>query len=120
MFDPHIDIYFILFYLCPILMLSPSKRINKFFKKQGVKIKLVDFVTPVFLLSVHIYSMLIVNRSFMPYVLIIISIIGMVLASVFAFKIKKIRMVHFFRVWWRYVFITVFLLHILLGILLFF
>nr|WP_279633267.1 DUF3397 family protein [Marinilactibacillus kalidii] len=106
-----------MFYLCPLLLMIPSKQMNKFFKKHNVKIKLVDFVTPVLIVTVHVYSMLLVGFSFTPYLVVVAAMIGIILSTIFTFRIKKLQLVHFFRVWWRYVFISAFLLYIALGVM---
>ncbi|TLQ07705.1 DUF3397 domain-containing protein [Marinilactibacillus psychrotolerans] len=114
----HIDLYFILFYFCPYLLLIPSWLVNKVFRKYKIKIRGVDFIVPVLIFSIHIFSVLIVGISFIPYFTFVISIIGLILATLFAFKYKKLTILKVLRVWWRYVFICALLLYISLGILL--
>lgn len=114
----HIDLYFILFYFCPYLLLILSWLVNKVFRKYKIKIRGVDFIVPVLIFSIHIFSVLIVGISFIPYFTFVISIIGLILATLFAFKYKKLTILKVLRVWWRYVFICALLLYISLGILL--
>lgn len=114
----HIDLYFILFYFCPYLLLIPSWLVNKVFRKYKIKIRGVDFIVPVLIFSIHIFSVLIVGISFIPYFTFVISIVGLILATLFAFKYKKLTILKVLRVWWRYVFICALLLYISLGILL--
>ncbi|WP_091759503.1 DUF3397 domain-containing protein [Marinilactibacillus psychrotolerans] len=114
----HIDLYFIIFYFCPYLLLIPSWLVNKVFRKYKIKIRGVDFIVPVLIFSIHIFSVLIVGISFIPYFTFVISIIGLILATLFAFKYKKLTILKVLRVWWRYVFICALLLYISLGILL--
>ncbi|MFL2121711.1 DUF3397 domain-containing protein [Marinilactibacillus psychrotolerans] len=114
----HIDLYFVLFYFCPYLLLIPSWLVNKVFRKYKIKIRGVDFIVPVLIFSIHIFSVLIVGISFIPYFTFVISIIGLILATLFAFKYKKLTILKVLRVWWRYVFICALLLYISLGILL--
>lgn len=114
----HIDLYFILFYFCPYLLLIPSWLVNKVFRKYKIKIRGVDFIVPVLIFSIHIFSVLIVGISFIPYFTFVISIIGLILATLFAFKYKKLTILKVLRVWWRYVFICALLLYISLGVLL--
>lgn len=114
-----IDFYFILFYICPYLLLLPGKFVNKVFKKHEMKVRVVDYVTPVLILSIHIFSMLIEGISFIPYFVIWVSMIGIILTTMFAFKVKKLSVVKVLRVWWRYVFLSALLLYISLGVLMF-
>lgn len=114
-----IDFYFILFYIFPYLLLIPGRFVNKVFKKHEMRVRVVDYVTPVLILSIHIFSMLIVGISFIPYFVILVSMIGIILTTMFAFKVKKLSVMRVLRVWWRYVFLSALLLYISLGILMF-
>lgn len=114
----NIDLYFVLFYICPYLLLIPSRLVNKVFKRYENKVRGVDFVVPVLIFSIHIFSVLIVGKSFIPYFTLVISIIGLILSTIFAFKHKKLTILKVLRVWWRYVFICALLVYISLGVLL--
>lgn len=104
-----------IFYLVPFVVFFLSQKMDREIKAIGLSIKVVDLLTPYLLFTVHIYSMLALNWSLFPYLILVASVIGIGLATFFAFKKRELYYKKFFRVWWRYVFLISFIIHSIVG-----
>ena len=100
--------FFISYYL--------NKKINRLLAKSGTKIKLIDLLTIYFMMGVHVFTNEIFNQSFFPHLIIVISILGITLASLFRLKNKRFPFRKFKRIWWRQVDLVVLGAYIIFGI----
>lgn len=100
--------FFISYYL--------NKKINRLLAQSGTKIKLMDLLTIYFMMGIHIFTHEIFNQSFFPHLIIVISILGIILASLFRLKNKHFPLRRFNRIWWRLVDLLLVGLYILFGI----
>lgn len=105
----------IFFYCIPFLVVGLTPIIDGEIRKIGLSIKGVDLLTPYLLFTIHIFSMIAFQLSLFPYMIILVSLVGIGLASFLAFKKKSLHLKKFLRVWWRYVFLLAALTHIIVG-----
>lgn len=115
MSDALYQILMILFYVIPLIVLTLNKWMSREFRTLGMSIKSVDLLTPYLILSVHIFSMIAFRFSLFPYFVITVSVIGLSLTCFLIFKKKELYYRKFFRIWWRYVFLIAFLIHLTVG-----
>ncbi|WP_410262298.1 DUF3397 family protein [Alkalibacterium sp.] len=93
------------FYLVPFITLVFSKWINKQFNLIRLSIKVVDVIIPYMILLLFIISQLYLTINLVPYLFILISVLGILLASYYTFYKQELNLYLFFRIWWRIVFI---------------
>lgn len=96
----------IVFYSIPFITLLFSKWMNKQFKSLHLSIKVVDLIIPYMFVLLFIISQLYLPINLVPYVVIFISVLGILLVSYYTFYERELRLYLFFRIWWRMVFIT--------------
>lgn len=96
----------ILYCLPLILLLFFSKSIRNHFKRQQSTIKLPDLMIPFLIIGIHILSMLTYEFSLIPYFLIFIFSLGIILLVWTAVKKGEILYKSFFKMYWRFVFIS--------------
>ncbi|SFB84652.1 Protein of unknown function [Alkalibacterium subtropicum] len=104
------------FYSLPFAILLFSKWINRQFKLLRLSVKVVDLIIPYMLLLLFIMSQLYVPVNLIPYFTLVISLLGILLASYYTFYEKELKLYLFFRIWWRIVFITCLLFYVSTGI----
>lgn len=104
------------FYSVPFITLLFSRWINKQFKLLRLSVKVVDLIIPYMLLLLFAMSQLYFPVNLIPYIILIISVLGIILATYFTFYRKELRLYLFFRIWWRIVFIICLIFYISAGI----
>ncbi|MCC5895110.1 MAG: DUF3397 family protein [Alkalibacterium sp.] len=112
-----IDIPLILFYISPFVILFFSKKLNAQFKQVNVPIKVVDLLIPYLLILIYAFGRMYLNLNLIPYIIIILSILGIVLASYDTFVKHALTVYFFFRLWWRYVFLILMVNYIAIGVI---
>lgn len=104
------------FYAVPFLVLFFSKLLDRQIKAAGLSsLRAVDILTPYLLCTVYIFGQMTFQWPLFLYFIILLSVVGIILASYFAFKIKELYYKKFFRVWWRIVFLLSILIHTAVG-----
>lgn len=110
-----VDGWVIFFYFIPFVLLFLSKKINKQFKLLSLSIKIVDLLIPYIFLFTYILGVIFLNKNLIPYMVIVLSLVGIVLVSYHTFWKKELSLYIFFRTWWRYVFLILLISYIGLG-----
>ena len=108
-------VLYIFFYIFPLLMLLFGRKFRPDLDIFPIPIKAVDLLTPYLLISVAIQTNLAGLSPAHLYYYIFLSVFGIVCASYMAFGKRVLLVGHFFRTWWRYVFIFSFIYHFLVG-----
>ena len=103
------------FYFVPLITLILSKWINKQFKLLNLSLKVVDLLIPYMILLTFIISQLYLTVNLVPYLVIVVSVLGIVIVSYDTFYKRELNVYLFFRIWWRVVFITCFVTYIGAG-----
>lgn len=111
-----VDGWGIIFYFIPFVILFFSKWINRQFRLLNLSIKVVDLLIPYLILFVYILANIYLGINTLPYLVILFSIVGIILASYYAFWTKTLEIYLFLRMWWRYVFLILLSIYILLGL----
>lgn len=107
-------------FLLPFLILLLFKRpVNQHFRRRKKTIRIVDLVVPYFIVGTHIFSRAYSGYTWLPYLLLLIFSLGIFLTLFFVFKLNKLEYGHFFRVWWRIIFLCSILLFVITGVLFF-
>lgn len=107
-------------FLLPFLILLLFKRpVNRHFRRRKKSIRIVDLVVPYFIVGIHIFSRAYSGHTWLPYFLLLIFSLGIILTLVFVFKLNKLEYGHFFRVWWRFIFLCSIILFVATGTLFF-
>ena len=104
------------FYSVPFITLLFSGWINKQFKQLRLSLKVVDLIIPYMLVLLFIMSELYFPINLIPYFVLVISLVGIILATYYTFYLKELKLYLFFRIWWRIVFITCLLFYISAGV----
>ncbi|WP_368644968.1 DUF3397 family protein [Alkalibacterium putridalgicola] len=104
------------FYSVPFITLLFSGWINKQFKQLRLSLKVVDLIIPYMLVLLFIMSELYFPINLIPYFVMVISLVGIILATYYTFYLKELKLYLFFRIWWRIVFITCLLFYISAGV----
>lgn len=104
------------FYSLPFIILIFSKWINKQFKMIRLSFKVVDLIIPYMIVLIFIMSELYFPINLIPYLILIISVLGILLATYYTFYLKELKLYLFFRIWWRVVFITCLIIYIGAGV----
>ncbi|MER2063468.1 MAG: DUF3397 family protein [Alkalibacterium sp.] len=104
------------FYSIPFITLLFSKWINRQFKLIRLSLKVVDLIIPYMLVLLFIMSQLYLPINLLPYLMLIISVLGILLATYYTFYLKELSLYLFFRTWWRIVFITCLIFYLGAGI----
>ncbi|GEK89893.1 Protein of unknown function [Alkalibacterium putridalgicola] len=104
------------FYSVPFITLLFSRWINKQFKLLRLSVKVVDLIIPYMLLLLFAMSQLYFPVNLIPYIILIISVLGIILATYFTFYRKELKLYLFFRIWWRIVFIICLIFYVSAGI----
>lgn len=103
------------FYFIPLVTLVLSKWINKQFKLLNLSLKVVDLLIPYMILLTFMISQLYLTVNLVPYLVIVVSVLGILIVSYDTFYKKELNVYLFFRIWWRVVFITCFVTYIGAG-----
>lgn len=111
-----LDGWGIVFYFIPFVILFFSKRINKQFKLLNLSIKVVDLLIPYLFLYIYILGTIYLRINTIPYLVILFSIVAIILATYYAFWKKSLEIYLFLRIWWRYVFLILIVIYLLLGL----
>ncbi len=109
------SLIYIFFYIFPLLMLFYGRKVRPDLGVFPIPVKTVDLLTPYLLMSVSIQTYLAGLNPAHLYFYIILSILGIIHASILAFGKRVLLVGNFFRTWWRYVFIISFLYHFIVG-----
>lgn len=99
----------VLFYLCRYIV-RRTPITEKF------NIKIPDLMIPFLILGIHALSVDSFQKSTLPYLLIMILLIGMGVALCHAYYFGDLQYKRFFKIFWRLVFLLCFLIYILLII----
>lgn len=107
----------LIIFLLPIfLSYYLNEKINRFLAKSRTKIKLIDLLTIYFMMGIHIFTYEIFNQSLFPHLVIVISLLGIIIATLFRVKNKEFPFRKFNRIWWRLVDLLLAGLYIIFGI----
>ncbi|MCC5889085.1 MAG: DUF3397 family protein [Alkalibacterium sp.] len=104
------------FYFLPIIILLFSKKINRQFKLVSLTVRAVDILIPYLIIVNYISVQLLFDVNSIPYIIILLSISGMLIATYQTFRKNSLILYVFFRLWWRVVFLVLISLHFLIGI----
>ena len=102
----------IFFYSVPFIAMFFSKWMNSQFKAIGLAVKVVDVIIPYMIVILFIVSHLNLPVNLVPYLILVISVTGILLVSYSAFYKKELDLYLFFRFWWRVVFIITLIVYI--------
>lgn len=111
-----LDVWGMLFYTIPFIILIFSKRINRQFKMLHLSVKVVDLLIPYMFLYIYILGSIYLGINTIPYLVIVISVVAIILATYYAFWTKTLKIYIFLRMWWRYVFLILLTIYIILGL----
>lgn len=102
-------------YLFPIVVfILGGILVKKFSIDEKYGIKAPDIATPFLLIGIHYISKWTFGESFMPYVLLMVLLIGMLVAVFQAYEFKEIKYKRYFKMLWRISFLLIFLIYVLL------
>ncbi|WP_460321067.1 DUF3397 family protein [Alkalibacterium psychrotolerans] len=104
------------FYFLPIILLLFSKKMNRQFKLVRLTVRVVDILIPYLIIVNYISVQLLFGLNSIPYIIILLSLSGMLIASHHTFKKHSLNFYVFFRLWWRVVFLILIFLHAFIGI----
>lgn len=110
------DGYWWFFYFFPLIILVFSKKMNRQFKLVRLSVRVVDVLIPYLIIVNYITIQLLFNLNSIPYITILLSLSGMLIASYQTFKHKNLNLYIFFRLWWRVVFLILIALHLFIGL----
>lgn len=111
-----LDVWGMLFYTIPFIILIFSKRINRQFKMLHLSVKVVDLLIPYMFLYIYVLGSIYLGINTIPYLVIVISVVAIILATYYAFWTKTLKIYIFLRMWWRYVFLILLTIYIILGL----
>lgn len=114
---PNFTIALFFWYVFPILVTIASILLVRQFKldeKYGVKAP--DIATPFFFIGIHFVSKETLGHSFLPYVFLMIFLIGMIVAVLLAYQFHAIEYKRYFKVLWRITFLVTLMIYFLLII----
>lgn len=104
-------------YLFPIVVFVVcSWIVKKTMLNDKYGIKAPDIATPFLLVGIHYISKATFDESFLPYVLLMILLIGMLVVVFQAYQFHEIKYKRYFKMLWRIVFLVTLLIYILLVI----
>ncbi|WEG73852.1 DUF3397 domain-containing protein [Vagococcus intermedius] len=113
-----ISIMLVLWYIFPIVLLTACNFIVQtvpFFKRHSIIA--TDLATPFLLMSIHVISVDTYQKSAVPYVIIIILLMGVGVSLSHAYYYGDIQYERFFKTFWRIIFLVMLLAHLILIIL---
>ena len=114
--DGSVDLIIIIFYLLPVIILLFSKKINRQFRLVNIPVKVVDLLIPYMLILLFFLGKLYFEINFIPYIIIVLSLTGIINATFRTFVKEELNIYFFFRIWWRYVFLILLTGYIAIGI----
>lgn len=106
----------IVLFILPYGILYYNSWIQKQLKAVGLKIKLPDILNFYLIVGLYLFGSIAFSSSVFLYFLIIVSLIGIVLATYYAYSLKQFKLGKFVRVWWRFVFLVVFVFYTICGL----
>lgn len=106
----------IVLFILPYGFLYYNSWIQRQLKAAGLRIKLTDLLNFYLIIGLYLFGSIAFSSSVFLYFLIIISIIGIVLVTYYAYSLKNFKLGKFFRVWWRFVFLVVFVFYTICGL----
>ncbi len=107
----------ILIFILPlVLMWYGSAAVSRNMAQAGHRLKLIDLMTIYFVMSIHIFSEELMGQTALPYLFIFISIIGILLASLFNYYNSTFPFAHFFKVFWRLLDLMLLAGHFIFGL----
>lgn len=115
--DGSVDLIIIVFYLLPVIILLFSKKINRQFRLVNIPVKVVDLLIPYMLILLFYLGRLYFEINLIPYIIIVLSLMGIVIATFRTFVKEELNLYFFFRIWWRYVFLILLTGYLTIGIL---
>lgn len=104
------------FYFLPFIILIFSKKLNRQFKLAKLTVRVVDVLIPYLILVNYISVQLLVGINSIPYIIIMLSVSGMLVATYQTIKMQSLTFYSFFRIWWRLVFLLFIAFHVLIGL----
>ncbi|MDT1939190.1 MULTISPECIES: DUF3397 domain-containing protein [Carnobacterium] len=108
----------LILYLLPIFLLwGLGKLIHKGLLVLKWNLKAPDLLVPFLFVGIHILSRLSFNQSWLPYFTIFILAIGIVILMMLAVKKGEILYSQFFKLFWRFTFISSFILYYVLVVI---
>jgi hypothetical protein len=115
--DGSVDLIIIAFYLLPVIILLFSKKINRQFRLVNIPVKVVDLLIPYMLILLFFLGRLYFEINLIPYIIIVLSLMGIVIATFRTFVKEELNLYFFFRIWWRYVFLILLTGYLTIGII---
>ncbi|MFS7259354.1 DUF3397 domain-containing protein [Carnobacterium divergens] len=108
----------LILYLLPIFLLwGLGKLIHKGLLVLKWNLKAPDLLVPFLFVGIHILSRLSFSQSWLPYFTIFILAIGIVILMMLAVKKGEILYSQFFKLFWRFTFISSFILYYVLVVI---
>lgn len=104
-------------YMFPFVIYLLSSIITKkmgLYTRYGIKAP--DISIPFFLIGIHYVSVGTFDESFLPYVFLMIFLVGMIVAVFQTYHFKEINYRRYFKMFWRIIFLVTLLVYILLII----
>ncbi|WP_018659469.1 DUF3397 family protein [Allofustis seminis] len=106
----------IIFYLFPFIILFNFKKVDLILTKLVKSLRTPDVLVPYLVVSVIGMDALLFTFPYTLYLVILVCILGIMLASYLYFMTGEIYFWKIFRVWWRLIFIIAIFGHSILGI----
>lgn len=104
-------------YMFPFVIYLLSSIITKkmgLYTRYGIKAP--DISIPFFLIGIHYVSVGTFDESFLPYVFLMIFLVGMIVGVFQTYHFKEINYRRYFKMFWRIIFLVTLLVYILLII----
>lgn len=96
-----------------------NEPVKQLFKKQGIKLRLIDLLPVYFFMGIHIFSLSAFQKTLLPHVIILLAVLGIGLASTFHFKQNNFQLKRFLRILWRLTDLVSMAAFVILGLLYF-
>lgn len=110
-------IILVLIYLLPFILLGLFNRsMNRYFKEHGLPFKYYDFFHPYLWVGFQIFTDASFEWGLLPYLLIGLSIWGIILALICYFTSFPWSIANVFKTWWRSSFVISFIAFVLAGL----
>lgn len=114
---PTFNAMMLFWYMFPFVIYLLSSIITKkmgLYTRYGIKAP--DISIPFFLIGIYYVSVGTFDESFLPYVFLMIFLVGMIVAVFQTYHFKEINYRRYFKMFWRIIFLVTLLVYILLII----
>lgn len=86
-----------------ILYIFLRKPVNKWLKSRQISIRFIDLISVVLIIESHFLTTSIWQTSWLPYFLAIISLLGLIILTVYYQGKTEVSLYRALKVWWRVV-----------------